>query len=176
MGRRDEAVATAPAGAGPPSVSVIYCKNWNDLLRQPVKPMSEAAARRLHDESKPYVVFVHDVPGRRDAVVEVALYVPAVIVSFLDDNRQRSTTYGFKSDGDARLFLAEMVLRSFGPDDLAVESEQHRFSTDGLVVVTKTNFTTGEQHSWKQEIGDFTPLYEPVPSFGDYDSITRYER
>ncbi len=108
--------------------------------------------------------------------MEVALYVPGVIVSFLDSDRRRSTTYGFKSDGDGGLFLTEMVLRRFGSDDLAVESEQHRFSTDGVIVITKTNFVTGDEQSRKQEIGDFTPLSEPIPSFGDYDSITRYER
>lgn len=157
-------------------MSVIYSENWNDMLRQPLRPMSEGEARRRHEAGEPYVAYVHEHPGGRDAVVELALFVPTVAVSFLDANRDRSTTYAFTSDGDAGLFLSEMALQTFGPDGLAETDEHHRFSTDGLIRVTRRDFRTGEERSWKQRIGDFAPLFEPIPSFGDYDSITRYDR
>ncbi len=71
----------------------------------------------------------------------------------------------------------EMGWRSFRPDGQIGLVETHRFlPEEGLIVITRYNPTTENEQISKQNLVDTTPLTEPVPSFGDYDSITRYER
>ena len=153
-----------------------YSRRWNDLRKQPLQPLDEDEAKRMHEKAEPYVAYVHDVDGRPDAVVELALFSPSVGVYFLDDRRQRSTYYAFTSDGAGNLLLDEFGWRSFGPDGQITMSERHRFSPDGVVSVTRSDFSTKEEKRWEEKLEDLSKLFEPIPAFGDYESITRYER
>ncbi|MBW3615822.1 MAG: hypothetical protein KY439_11025, partial [Actinobacteria bacterium] len=148
---------------------VTYCLRWNDLRKKPLNLLDEDEARRLHDAGQPYVAYVHDVPGRGDALVEMALFSPSVAVYFLDERRQRTMYHAFKSDGSGGLFLDEMGWRSFQRDGQICLVESHRFLPDeGLILITRYDAGTEIEESSKQKLSDTAPLMEHEPAFGKH--------
>ncbi|MCA1691748.1 MAG: hypothetical protein LC733_05935 [Actinobacteria bacterium] len=157
-------------------MTVSYSRRWNDVRKKPMQPIQEDEARRMHEAGQPYVAYVHGVDARRDAVVEVALFSPTVVVYFLDERGKRTIHYAFRSDGQGGLFLDEFGWRNYAHDGQITLSEIHRFSEDGSVSVARTNATTDRETTWEEKLEDTALLLEPIPAFGDYESITRFER
>ncbi len=129
----------------------------------------------MHEAGGPYVAYVHDIEGRPDAVVELALFSPGVGVYFLDDRRERSIDYAFKSDGAGGLFLDEFGWRSFGrrPDN---HGRDPSLLTRRTVSVTRSGFSSREEKRWKRCWTTSPSSTSRCRLSGNYHSITRYER
>jgi hypothetical protein len=173
-------VAAAEGGtsSSPPrhATAVSYGEDWDETHREPSPPLDEDQARRRHEAGEPYVAYLHGVDGRPDAVVELAPRSARVGVSFLDENGRGATYYTFKPDRAGGLWLDEFGGRRVGQDGEVVLTERRRFSADGLVSATRRNLVSGESRRWESRLDDLSKLSEPMPAFGDYEGITRYER
>ena len=178
----DDCVVVARAAAvvsNPPeadATAVSYGERWNEVRGEPWPPLDEDEARRRHEAGEPYVAYVHDVDGRPGAVVELGLRCARVGVSFLDENGHRATYYIFKPDRAGGLRLDEFGGRRVGRDGQITLAERRRFLPGGLVSATRRNLLSGEHKRWEDRLDDLSKLSEPMPAFGDYESITRYER
>jgi hypothetical protein len=154
-----------------------YGVRWNGHLGRLGKTIDAAEARRRHDDGKLYSAVLGD-PEQPSAAVEVRLEVPFVGARFLDEQRRTVLDYAFGAlDGgrDDALFLRQAIERAYGADGAVAWSALHVFDPDGLVRVEEKDYARGETRCY--EAGHDGPRNrEPVPAFGDYDSIARLER
>lgn len=157
-----------------------YCDRWNGLLEEPIEPFAASEAQRRHETGKLYTAIGTE-SDRVKVLVEVRLETGYVGVKFLDDLARNELIYSF-SVVDGRLFLSEIISYDYGDsqergddaDPVAVENFAYtpegtcRHKVDNSLVET---ISAEDYHSV-----DVASHWEPVPPFGDYDSVTKWDR
>lgn len=164
---------------------LVTYQDWNLPYGEPDgEPYGEDEAHRRHKAGEQYYVLIGD-PAKPDAVIEAQPGRAGIEVNFLDSRRRETLTYYFVGgeypDSDD-LFLQQTTIKTYdgdaGPPVLPASSETWYFRPDG------------SQHGFRQTNGGPTEstegsmapdevaktLVEPMPEFGDWDSITRYDR
>jgi hypothetical protein len=157
---------------------VSYCRRWNFRRHQPIDPLvpEEAAARDT------YSVILHDpwegqIP---EAVIEIAWANDFAGVWFFDAAGRQSLNYAFRRTGD-RLFLFNMIEYAY-PDDEprtlagADRTEDFTFQQDGVVRLVVTDDAAQEKTTEDRDGVDVASHWEPVPEFGEWDSLARWNR
>jgi hypothetical protein len=170
-------------GNGQPQLEVLcYAERWSRHEHEPLGPLAEAKARKRHEQGKLYTVVLGDrKTGRPYAFIEVRLEVDFVGVTFLDAQLRDFFDYLFGrppgEEGPGPLFLEQASYREYIDDesDELATGTVYYFGTDGIVQVEKEDFVKGEVESYKVR-DDVSGNWEPVPAFGDYASIVRFER
>lgn len=159
---------------------VTYCRRWNTITATPIEPLTPARAQRRDRAKQWYAAVVGDVAAPR-CFVEVAWENEHVGVWFLDDHLRQSAHYSFTRVDEKTLFLDTITVwhypRGASRDfDDATTIESIEYTPEGLATRettdVKTDTLTTEQYS-------DVPLdlhWEPVPTFGDYRSLTRLDR
>jgi hypothetical protein len=155
-------------------VALTYCERWNTKQKTPIFPMSEDEARARHDNGELYTVVLGDHAAPQ--LVELNLKEGYVGVRWLEAHGKDALRYAFRRNDD-RLFLTEVALNTVSDEGKVVQAESTLIKPDGTVEVSlfdNVNRTvkTAEPASGK----DVTAMWEDVPSFGDYTSISRRER
>lgn len=158
-----------------------YCERWNAKSKAPAKPLSEAEARRLHEAGKPYTVLLGPGESGTRTVVAVRLETGYVGVTFLNEDQEPELLYifGFDAGGEPTgdptgdpMFLSEARYR----DPSGAEPETvYKFSRNGRMMARRAA-TDGSGFETMESSLDVETLFEPVPDFGSYSSVTRRER
>jgi hypothetical protein len=157
-------------------MQVTYCELWSD---QPASPMSEAAARELNGRGEPYTVVV-GATAAPAAVIQVCWKNAYLGVSFKDIRGRTDLQYSFTRVDDERLFLTAVTSWHY-PDGARFEFEADRIEScayrpDGYA--SRLVDESGSEHVEVSEYLD-SPVdanWEPVPAFGQWASVARYDR
>ena len=169
------------------SDSISY-GDWNVPYGELAETYTEDEARARDVAGLEYWVLVGD-PQSPTAVMKVAIRRVQFAVYFLDDLLRTTTTTLFvpedkesKSDPNGRLFLeqahwAEYDHQTPPPEDEADRAGGMYFNHDGSFWATQRT-ERGHEEANEQLPPDQAAsyLWEPVPAFGDWASILRFER
>jgi hypothetical protein len=155
-------------------LTVSYCERWNNKQKTPIFPMSEDEARARHESGELYTAVLgdHETP----TVVEVFLTEGYVGVRWLESHGKDAMRYAFRRFED-RLFLSEVAINTVSAEGRVVEAESTLIKPDGTVEVSLFDNVNRTVKTEEPQIGkDVTAMWEDIPDFGDYASITRRER
>jgi hypothetical protein len=155
-------------------MTVAYCYDWNSLLKAPRDPYDERTANDRHDRGELYTALLGGASAPH-TVVQVRLETGAVLVNFLDHELRFYMLYSFGQPEGSRLFLSEYRSSRFDEQGQKISSDIIYFKKDGLLTVLETDLTTRMTDQYNVET-DVSANWEPIPTFGDYESITRFDR
>lgn len=153
-------------------MELTYCDRWNKLMTEPMSAFDEVEARRRHEAGELYTA-ISWVDDRPDAFVEVRFETAYVGCKFLDEQLRIVLTYRFDRLSVDRMFLVET--RYYNPDDRS-QHETMRFDVDGSMKRKLASTEFLEVADTPLAGDELAILYEPVPQFGQYESVLRRER
>jgi hypothetical protein len=162
--------------------AISYCRRWNTRRHQPIDPLTPQEAVERDAKREPYSVILQDASGGQvpEAVIEVDWANDFAGVWFFDAFGRQSLNYAFRRTGD-RLFLFNMIEYSY-PDDEpatlsgATHTEEFTFQDNGVVRLVIIDEETHEKTTEDRSDVDVTSNWEPVPKFGEWDSLARWNR
>jgi hypothetical protein len=155
-------------------VTVSYCERWNNKQKKPIFPMSEDEARARHASGALYTAVLGDHETR--TVVEVFLKEGYVGVRWLEPHGKNEMRYAFRRTED-RLFLSEVAINTVSAEGKVVAAESTLIKPAGTVEMSLfDNVNRTVKTAEPQVSKDVTAMWEDIPQFGDYASITRRER
>ena len=161
-------------------MQVTYSRRWNLVLNKPLDPISTEEARQLDEAGDYYTVTFGD--GSAPAgYIEVNWEERYLAVYFLDAQVRPWLVYTFVRLDEDRMFM-ESVLRYEYPDDSAramsgaTLTEELTYRQDGVVQREVRDDAAHEVR--RQTITDVSLdiNWEPVPRFGEWDSVARLDR
>jgi len=157
---------------------ISYCRRWNFRRHRPIDPLTpeEAIARDV------YTVVLADPSGGAvpEAVIEIAWENSHAGVWFFDEVGRQALNYAFRRSGD-RLFLHDMIQYSYPGDEPSTLSganrtEEFTFGEDGIVRRVITDDVAQEKTTEDRRDVDVSFHWEPVPTFGEWESLARWNR
>ncbi|NUR07605.1 MAG: hypothetical protein HOQ22_16305 [Nocardioidaceae bacterium] len=178
---------------------LAYGNLWNNDLKLMIDPVPAEDAKVRYERGDEVMVAAGRVPlagveaGSDDRPDEPepavwSLYAELdrgyVEVEFFNAFGTREATYSFQQQDDGRLFLFEVSEYDFerrtpetGDWDWS-RVEEHSFEPDGSSsTVVRTKAGSGTDVAMQEYTGtDVERNWEPVPAWGDWDSITRRQR
>ena len=86
-----------------------------------------------------------------------------------------SRTCSASGDGDDRLFLERATWRTYGDDGEVAAGESYFFDRNGTVHLERKDYVRREAERGEKQ-DDVSGNWEPVPEFGEFESIARPER
>jgi hypothetical protein len=160
--------------------SAKFCDRWNDLLHEPVRLIKEAEARRRDAAGEPYVVILgaNDKP---ESLVEVNWSNAYIGTWFMDDEMRRHVKYSFTKLDDSTLFLDEIRVWEYpegakGGLSSATKLTSFSYDQDGIAHETIDGSAAGTVETISRPDVPLDINWEPVPEFGDWESISRWDR
>jgi hypothetical protein len=159
-------------------MQVTYCRRWNFMYNQPIDPLTGQQARKRDEKGELYTAVLGDPV---DPVLLVEVQRPHIRVVFFDQFQRQLHHFDFRRHDDKTLFLHEITNWVY-PDDQFREMNEAsvitsaRFDPPDLSRVEIRDKVAGEVKEKKYREVDLGPHWEPVPEFGDWLSIARYER
>lgn len=162
------------SGMSSTDVAVSYCERWNNKQKKPIFPMSADQARARHERGELYTAVLgdHETP----TVVEVFLNEGYVGVRWLEPHGKDAMRYAFRRIED-RLFLSEVAINTVSAEGKVVEAESTLIKPDGIVEVSRLDNVSRTVKTGEPRTGrDVTAMWDDIPQFGDYASISRRER
>ncbi len=167
-----------------------YCREWNDAQWVAIDPMSAEEARLRFEGrvAEPFHWF--SVVARRDGVqddgpvefiLEVLPHADYIKAKFFEVSHSLGLTFGFTTI-DARLFLDEITQYSYGDgagyhlESDATVIDASSFAADGSVhrTLDDTSKPTVSEEDYRNV--DVSVHWEPIPEFGQWESLGRYKR
>ena len=160
-------------------MQVSYCELWSDRLRAPVGRLSEAAARRLDSRGQRYSFAIGD-PSAPDVAGTVHWKKSCLAVSFIDKAGRKQVRYVFTMIDEHRLFLANVIAWAY-PEGARFEFEATRIESILCKPSGYTRRKVEDKRSGTVGLAEYAGVpmdsnWEPVPRFGDWVSVIRYER
>jgi hypothetical protein len=153
---------------------LTYCDGWFHFYKRPGEIWPVERAKRAHDNGELYTVVVGDLDDP-ECFVDVRLELGYVGVSFFDSRMRVYVSYDFEKQADGRLFLFAAATREYSDDSENPSLVTfYRFSPDGRILIRR-EYSDGRAET-AQTVKDVSGNWEPVPSFGDYEGVTRVER
>lgn len=161
--------------------TVTYCERWNPLLRKPIGLFSTEQAGARHDAGELYSVVIGDL-AKPEALIEVRLERDYVAVWFFAEaSTLRVLKYTFKRVAPDILFLSKIGTWEYpenADQDLrgAHTIDSIHYHVDGIVRHESTDTVTGQTTTSEYTGVDTDINKEPVPTFGQWDSLARRDR
>lgn len=152
--------------------TISYCDHWNDMLKGPIDPLSEAEARARHEGSGKYYTAVVGDLEHPEALMMVSLEGEMVSVDFFDAETRPYLGYQFDVR-DGRLFLSHASITEYREGEAVRSYEHYRFEPDGHL--WRSREEQGVRDTWEQW-ADVAGNWEDMPPFGDYAGVLRLER
>lgn len=174
--------AMAPVSTMSTMIQVEYARGWDHRLARPTTPLTEDEAHGCDDREEDYAALVWEPGAPQPIVVAVAWASERVDVQFADDPGRLRVGYRFRRVEPRTLFLSDVHCYFYPSEDPGLSCgecnrvEANRFDPDGLLTHEVADADTGETVTTKYQDIDVGKNWEPVPAFGDWLSITRYER
>lgn len=162
---------------------VDYCFRWNYANGVPSEPLTEDEARARDGAGEEYSAIMPPRPGTRSPVlVTPAWKTGIVLVTFIDDPGRKAIEYTFKKKTDESLFLVRVTTWNYPNDEpglrlsQASSHETVSLREDGYVKRVIKNKVENFQETVEYTDVPVDTNWEPIPVFGDYRSIGRYDR
>lgn len=158
----------------------VYGERWNNLLEEPIEPFGESEARRRHEAGNLYTA-IREGLDKNKILVEVRLERAYVGVRFLDELARDETVFSFRKI-EGRLFLREVISYEYGDSKKRgghaepVVIESFTFTPDGKMRREIDDSRQAQINATDYNSVDVSDHWEPIPSFGEYDSIIRRDR
>jgi hypothetical protein len=154
-------------------VEIVYGERWHTKQMAPIFPFSEDEARARHQVGELYTAAMGDLQA--PVLVELHLIDGYVGVRWLHPLGKDQLAYRFRQH-DERLFLTEVAFNTINEEGKVAVSESTLFKPDGTMQVSvfdNENRTVKESEAVTKDV---SLLWEDVPEFGHYESISRRER
>ncbi|MCP2163568.1 hypothetical protein [Goodfellowiella coeruleoviolacea] len=162
---------------------VDYCFKWNYADGAPGEPLTEDEARVRDSAGEEYTAVMPPRPGTKSPVLVTPVWkTGVVVVTFLDDPGRKATEYTFMKKTDESLFLTRVHMWTYPSEQPGLrlsDSSSHEtvhYREDGYVKRVVKNKVERFQETVEYTDVPVGTNWEPIPVFGDYRSIARYER
>ena len=162
---------------------VNYCFKWNYADGAPGEPLTEDEARAKDAAGEEYTAIMPARAGAASPTLVTPVWkTGVVVVTFLDDPGRKATEYTFMKKTDESLFLARASMWTYPNDQpglrLSDSSSQEtiHYREDGYVKRVVKNKVERVQETIEYTDVPVTTNWEPIPTFGDFRSIARFER
>lgn len=160
-------------------MQVTYCRRWNFLYGGPIDPLTVEQARAADGTGDAYAVGIGDTSDP-DVVLEVTWQNDYLGVWFFDKHGRQSIKYSF-GRVEGRLFLDEMTRWEYpSPESRSLIDarliETIFYSQDGTVRDEIIDKTAAQRRVTDRHSVDVSPNWEPAPEFGDWLSVSRFDR
>ena len=157
-----------------------YSKRWNGNQHAPIDPISEDAARKLDSRGKPYVVTVHG-DNAPEKLISINWSLDHCAVWFLDEHHRRYLEYGFRKVKPETLFLSAVCVWEYPPGATRDYSSATRitkvtYQQDQIAHERVTDTEAGTVDTISRSDVPLDINWEPVPVFGDWTRLSRYNR
>jgi hypothetical protein len=154
-------------------MTLTYCKGWFRHQKRVVTVLDESAARKAHEQRRPYTVVLGDVTTPECFIDINNDYVG---VGFLDDLLREYLSYTFDESQPGRLFLSMATQRDFdGESDKVTSGTTYHFKENGAVTIETEDFVEpflSEGHLQADVSGN----WDDYPKFGQYSAVARVDR
>jgi hypothetical protein len=157
-----------------------YCEQWNNLTETPMTPLTPGQAETRHVSGELYTaVASRDTRSVPELRVEMRLETGYSSVIFMDEHGRDILDYTFTLV-DGSFFLETATSYFYGDSSErggyaeAERTETYEFTTDGII--RRTVEIDGEESVESRHGIDVTGNWEPVPTFGAYESLIRRDR
>lgn len=161
---------------------VSYCRRWNFRRHTPIDSLAPQAVVEHDARREVYSVILHDPSGGKvpEAVIEIDWANDFAGVWFFDAFGRRSLNYVFRRNGD-QLFLFNMIAYSYPDDERSTLSganhtEEFTFQENGVARLVVMDDNAQEKATEDRSGIDVASHWEPVPRFGAWDSLARWNR
>lgn len=160
--------------------TITYGNLWNRSTKAPGEQLSIDEARRRHDERERYCAILED-DGMPVVAIDITFRPPVVDVFFLDEHAQPEGQYKFVAHPDGDLWLEQTRRRQFHAGKIRRQDTVWTRPNGQIRQEDRITHETGGQAVTQATESTFDPaehpeLREPMPRFGDYGSIARWER
>lgn len=160
-------------------MTISYCVEWNNLLHQPIDPLTVEQARARHDAGEQYTAVI-DRDGQPRHVVTLHLNRDSVHVERLGDHGQPVDVLIFRREADGRLFCSQAIHYHYDIPDPTYADEPARtegavFKKDGTMWVRLHERGADEDELLKGPT-DLTANWEEDWGFGHYDRLLDFHR
>lgn len=162
---------------------VNYCFKWNYADGTPGEPLTEAEARVKDGAGEEYTAIMPSRPGAKSPTLVTPVWkTGVVVVTFQDDAGRKSTEYTFMKKTDESLFMVRANMWNYPSDEPGLRlsdsssSETVDYREDGYVKRVVKNKAENFRETVEYNDVPVHANWEPIPSFGDYRSIARFER
>ncbi|MBX9388414.1 hypothetical protein ACFPZ0_09715 [Streptomonospora nanhaiensis] len=169
------------SGSSIPEV-VEYCLTWNFRRGRVGVPMSQEEAEARNESGEEYTAVVSVPGGGQPALVTVAWKNEYASTQFLDERGRRNVKYVFRKVDGSRMFLNSVLVWTYPNDNpkltlnQASRIEETSFREDGYVKLVEIDKDKNEKITSEYTDVPVEANWEPVPDFGDYASMVRWER
>jgi hypothetical protein len=159
-------------------INTHYFIRWNPVrLHDPdpfVRALTLPEAAKAHENRSQHTAVCMD----GDALLgTVEFYNDFVGCNFFDDLSRLYLSYGFRTQSNGRLFLADTVFHIFDGDSSNRRmTENSFFSTNGQYRMVSNDFVSAETRESQPRSIDVMRHWEEYPEFEHYDNILRIER
>jgi hypothetical protein len=146
---------------------IFFFRSWAYGYYEPRDPITRHEAEAIFNRAKIGEGFVVLVGNPQK---------PTAFLDYIVDADSKKG-YSFRQIRDERLFLdrAGDLIYS-GDNKEADESIGQMYDEDGLIRFNRKRRGEDFQDTWKDHLTTLEYHYEPLPAFGEYDSILRLER
>jgi hypothetical protein len=162
---------------------VDYCFKWNYADGAPGVPLTEEEARVKDSSGEEYTAIMPPRTGMTSPVLVTPVWkTGVVVVTFLDDFGRKATEYTFMKKTDESLFLTRVNMWTYPNNEPGLRlsdsssTEVVNYREDGYVKRVIKNKVERVQETVEYTDVPIDTNWEPIPTFGDYRSIARYER
>jgi hypothetical protein len=161
------------------TMQISYCTQWSRHNNRPVDALTEAQARRAHEEGKLYTALLGD-RQRPSCFLEFTAF-RSVGVEFLDGALRTFFDYSFQEMRRDEFFMSMSHRLEFPNDvDLADRARVLYFKVDGHLSIVDYQAHAdgiGSKIVGKEErVVDVSRNWEPYPKFGDYQGLATLDR
>lgn len=161
---------------------VFFFRSWAYGFYMPCDPITREEAKEIFYRAKigeGFVIVVDD-PEKPTAFLDYIVDANAkkgYKIDYLDGQLRTWLGYSFRQIRDERLFLDGSGEVTYSGDNKeADESVGEMYDEDGLIRFSRKRRGEDFQDTWKDRLTTLEYHYEPLPAFGEYDSILRVER
>lgn len=162
---------------------ITYCFKWNYADGAPGELLTMDEARSRDDAGEEYTALLSTTGSSSfPTLVTLAWKTGVVVVTFLDLFGRKTAEYTFRKKTTESLFLRRVHLWTYPNDQPGLrlaDSTSHEtvyYQEDGSVKRVVKNKIKQTQETIEYTNVPVDANWEPIPQFGDYHSIARYER
>lgn len=161
----------------------VYGKVWNQTLRKMRDPISETVARQRF-ETGPWFSVARlrtDILGIPIWSIELEPHGEVAKVLFYNTVGSIEKSHTFQRTSE-RLFMEKSIKYHYPDDSCFARMNEAdivtviNYQPDGITYVTTDDITRPDIERTSYEGVNITPNWEPMPKFGDWESLARRDR
>ena len=154
-------------------MQLSYAKSWFRAKLRLTDPLSVSEALEIHKTKGAYVV----ASEKNEKLEWYAEFGNNYVgVGFYNSLLQEYLSYSFQEVDAGKLFLTMSTYRVFDKvTGQVTQGTTFFFNKMGRIAIEREDLTIGTKTA-SDSIGDVSLNWEPFPTFGEYESLTRIER